>query len=187
MDMNVISQSLAIKYMNAFNDLGWINLDFGVKSRSLLARLNPRIDTQTELVLISTYPSKRKPWIRSIGIDNRTISDVSIVFTDRRVVLLNRSDDKAEEFYFSHLVRWDRSGYSGITGNVTYKLSTKDNRVLEISIQAGGSGWFAFLVGFSNPIARSDALRGANSVEAFVSFFDSFVQAIYNTSHSSIL
>jgi hypothetical protein len=187
MNMNIISQNLAMKYMTAFNELGWVNLDFGPKSKPLLARLNPRIDTQSELVMVSTYPARRKPWITSIAIDNRAISDISIVITDRRMVLLNRSDDKTEEFYFSDLSTWDRPGYLGITGKLTYKLTTKYNRVVEINIQAGGSGWIAFLAGFSNPIASADALRGSKQVDAFVSFFDSFIQTIYNSSKSFVL
>ncbi len=185
--MNTIPQNLAIKYMNAFNDLKWINLDFGPKSKALLAKLSPRIDTQNELVLISTYNGKYKPWINSISIDSRTIPDISIIVTDRRIVLLNRSDDKVEGFYFSQLSNWSRPGYSTVSGKITYKLTTKDNRVIEIVIQAGGAGWFAFLVGFSNPMARSDAVQGANRVNAFVSFFDSFMQAIFNASQSSVL
>jgi hypothetical protein len=185
--MNIIPQGLAIKYMTAFTDLGWVNLQFGEKSKSLLARLKPRIDTEKEIVLLSTYPSNNKPCIGSISVDNCEILDISIIITDRRIVLLNRSDNTIHNYYFNQLDRWERPGYSGITGNLTYKLITKDSRIIEIVIHVKGSGWFAAIAGFWVPMAMSDTQRGVNRVASFVDFFDSFIQTIYNSSHSTVL
>jgi hypothetical protein len=129
------------------------------------------------LVLISTFIDKREPWLRGIRVNQEKIDEASLLFTDRRLVLLNYTHNKAHSCDYSKIKSWSRPGYNTMSANIIYTLETK-SETFELHYKAKGSGWLAALAGFSNPVAQLDTMRGRDRVEAFVQFMDSFFSTI---------
>lgn len=186
MAVMIMDPYYALGFRDVFNQIGWINLDFGTSpKRGMLAGLSPRIDFSTETVIICTPVHGRNMAMTSVEIDGHHIRDASFIATDRRFVCVSSKDNRIDEFYYGAINGWQRKP---TLGDLPYVLTTNDGRKLLLKVRANGAGLFALGAALAgNPMAARDLVSGNQRVQSMMDLMDSFIRAVYVTSSGSVL